>query len=117
MDEHALHPPQASRRTIDKRDHFMQGLYRVLESPPQGEEDRTKVFLAYDQLVEWSQKLAGQLESFTTSLASSGSRQEDAWKQLYVFYCCVRIFAVLQKCGMGTLCEVRKTQLRAKGQV
>ena len=91
MDEHSLHPPQASRGTIDSRDHFMEGLYRVLESPPQGEEDRTKeIFLAYNQLVEWSQKLAGQLESFTTSLASSGSRQEDAWKQLYVFfYCCL----------------------------
>lgn len=83
MNEHALHSPQASRGTIDSRDHFMEGLYRVLESPPQGKEDRTKeIFLAYSQLVEWSQKLAGQLESFTTSLASSGSRQEDAWKQL-----------------------------------
>ena len=85
MDEHALHPPQPSRGTIDCRDHFMDGLYRVLEGPPQGEEDRTKeIFLAYNQLVEWSQKLAGQLESFATSLASSGSRQEEAWKQLYV---------------------------------
>lgn len=109
MNEHALHPPQASRGTIDSRDHFMEGLYRVLESPPQGKEDRTKeIFLAYSQLVEWSQKLAGQLESFTTSLASSGSRQEDAWKQLYVSYCCVIIFAVLQKCGMGTVVGLGK---------
>ena len=87
MDEHALHSPQPSRGTIDSRDHFMEGLYRVLERPPQGEkdEDRTKeIFLAYNQLVEWSQKLAGQLESFATSLASSSSRQEEAWKQLYV---------------------------------
>lgn len=85
MEEHAFHPPHPSRGTIDSRDHFMEGLYRVLESPPQGEEDRTKeIFLAYNQLVEWSQTLAGQLESFTASLASSGSRQEEAWKQLYV---------------------------------
>lgn len=85
MDEHALHPPHPSRGTIDSRDHFMEGLYRILEGPPQREEDRTKeIFLAYSQLVEWSQKLAGQLESLTTSLASSGGRQEEAWKQLYV---------------------------------
>lgn len=83
MEEHALHPPNPSRGTIDSRDHFMEGLYRVLERSPEGEEDRTKErFLAYSQLLEWSQVLAGQLESFTLSLASSGSRQEEAWKQL-----------------------------------
>ena len=85
MDEHAAHPPHPSRGTIDSRDHFMEGLYRILESPPEGEVDRTKeIFLAFSQLVEWSQRLAGQLESFTVSLSSSGSRQEEAWKQLYV---------------------------------
>ena len=63
----------------------MEGLYRVLESSPKGEEESKKeIFLAYSQLVEWSQQLAGQLESFTMSLATSGSRQEEAWKQLQV---------------------------------
>lgn len=94
MDEHALHPPQPSRGTIDSRDQFMEGLYRLLEIPPQGEEDRTKeIFLAYSQLVEWSQKLAGQLESLTMSLASSGSRQEEAWKQLYVLLLLLLLFS------------------------
>ena len=83
MDEHALHPLHPSRGTIDSRDHFMEGLYRVLESSPKGgEESKKEIFLAYSQLVEWSQQLAGQLESFTMSLATSGSRQEEAWKQL-----------------------------------
>ncbi|XP_022799763.1 HAUS augmin-like complex subunit 3 [Stylophora pistillata] len=83
MDEHALHPPHPSRGTIDSRDHFMEGLYRILESSPEVEEDSKKeIFLAYSQLVQWSQRLAGQMESLTTSLASSGSRQEEAWKQL-----------------------------------
>ena len=61
----------------------MEGLYRVLESSPKGgEESKKEIFLAYSQLVEWSQQLAGQLESFTMSLATSGSRQEEAWRQL-----------------------------------
>lgn len=83
MDEHAAHPPLPTRGTIDSRDHFMEGLYRILESPAEGAGERTKeIFLAFSQLVEWSQKLATQLGSYTVSLASSGSRQEEAWKQL-----------------------------------
>ena len=86
MDEYAAQPPHPSRGTIDSRDRFMERLYRVLESSPKGGEvDRTKeIFLAFSQLVEWSQKLAVQLESLTQSLSSSGSKQEEAWKQLYV---------------------------------
>ena len=85
MDEHATHPPHPTRGTIDSRDHFIEGLYRILENPPEGKVDRTKeIFLAFSQLVEWSQRLAGQLEAFTVSLSSSGSRQEEALKQLYV---------------------------------
>jgi len=83
MDEHATHPPHPTRGTIDSRDHFIEGLYRILENPPEGKVDRTKeIFLAFSQLVEWSQRLAGQLEAFTVSLSSSGSRQEEALKQL-----------------------------------
>ncbi|XP_073259041.1 HAUS augmin-like complex subunit 3 [Porites lutea] len=83
MDEYAAQPPHPSRGTIDSRDHFMERLYRVLESSPKGEVDGTKeIFLAFSQLVEWSQKLAAQLESLTQSLSSSGSKQEEAWKQL-----------------------------------
>ena len=85
MAEHASHPPHPTRGTIDSRDHFIEGLYRILENAPEGEVDKTKeIFLAFSQLVEWSQKLARQLESFTVSLSSSGSRQEEALKQLYV---------------------------------
>lgn len=85
MDEYAAQPPHPSRGTIDSRDRFMERLYRVLESSPKGEVDGTKeIFLAFSQLVEWSQKLAAQLESLTQSLSSSGSKQEEAWKQLYV---------------------------------
>ena len=85
MDEHAAHPPLPTRGTIDSRDHFMEGLYRILESPAEGAGERTKeIFLAFSQLVEWSQKLATQLGSYTVSLVSSGSRQEEARKQLYV---------------------------------
>lgn len=85
MDDHASQPPHPTRGTIDSRDHFIEGLYRILESPPEGEVDKTKeMFLALSQLVEWAKTFSGQLESFTASLSSSGSRQEEAWKQLYV---------------------------------
>ena len=68
MDEHALHPPHPSRGTIDSRDHFMEGLYRVLESSPKGEEESKKeIFLAYSQLVEWSQSTTLSLGRFTDS--------------------------------------------------
>lgn len=84
MDDHSSQPLHPTRGTIDSRDHFIEGLYRILERQPEGEGDgkAKELFLAFSQLSEWSQKLARQLESFTESLSSSGSRQEETWKQL-----------------------------------
>lgn len=84
MDDHGSQPLHPTRGTIDSRDHFIEGLYRILERQHEGEGDgkAKELFLAFSQLSEWSQKLARQLESFTESLSSSGSRQEETWKQL-----------------------------------
>ena len=84
MDDHGSQPLHPARGTIDSRDHFIEGLYRILERQPEGEGDgkAKELFLAFSQLSEWSQKLARQLESFTESLSSSGRRQEETWKQL-----------------------------------
>ena len=87
MEEHAHHSARHTRATIDSRDHFMERLYAVLEKPAEkdGEEQKTKeMFLAYNQLLELSRKLAVQLETLDVSLSSSSSEQDDAWKQLYV---------------------------------
>ena len=86
MDDHASQPLHPTRGTIDSRDHFVEGLYRILERLPVNEEGgkAQEIFLAYSQLAEWSQKLAKELESFTVSLSSSGSRQEETCKQMYV---------------------------------
>lgn len=84
MDDHCSQPLHPSRGTIDSRDHFIEGLYRILEWQPGGEEDgkAKELFLVFSKLSEWSQKLARQLESFTESLSSSGSREEETWIQL-----------------------------------
>ncbi|XP_068726090.1 HAUS augmin-like complex subunit 3 isoform X1 [Montipora capricornis] len=84
MDDHASQPLHPTRGTIDSRDHFVEGLYRIMERLPANEEGgkAQEIFLAYSQLAEWSQKLAKELESFTVSLSSTGSRQEETCKQM-----------------------------------
>ena len=83
MAEHASHPPHPPWGTIGSQDHFMERLYSITESTPEGEVDKTKeIFSAFSQLLEWSKKLARQLESFIVSLSYSGSREEEALNQV-----------------------------------
>lgn len=81
MSEPALHPLDVRRGTIDSRDVFVGQLHKMLK-PSDTQDQEGQLFLTYDQLVDWSNRMIGRVQELQYTLQTTQNHQENALRKL-----------------------------------